>query len=99
MRFCASNPHTTVDLRVPGFEIIDKKGDLTAYQFLGQGTFLTLALRGQDITFIMPEDNGVEATRATCLRMCHKALGKHYDIIGSLRDSVGNLRFLPRRVE
>jgi hypothetical protein len=99
MRFCARNCHTTVDLRELGFEIITRDGDLQAYKFLGGGMILTMALRGQDITFMAPEFNGVEATRVMYLRLCRERLGEHYGAIESLQDSIGNLRLFPRHVE
>jgi len=59
LEFCAANPHTTVALQVPHFELIPTSGEFAyqyrAYEFIEQGLILKLAFRGQDITYLAPE--------------------------------------------
>jgi hypothetical protein len=79
--------------------MITQVGDLDAYSFLGVGILLTLALRGNDITYIATERIGIEATRAMYHRLVRRALGGRYDVIRSLRDNISNIHLFPRHAE
>ncbi|KAH7064382.1 hypothetical protein BKA63DRAFT_572290 [Paraphoma chrysanthemicola] len=97
--FCACNPQTTVNLRVPWLEIIDHKvsNEYKAYLFVGIGIILTLMFRREDINFIAPHFG--DDTSAACHRLSRKMLKGHRDTNLTLRSRATNLRFFPREVD
>lgn len=98
MRYCASNPHTAVALRVPRFEIVTERGTEAPYAFLGVGIVMTMILRGENISYIAP-DYGVKETREAYIELINGMLGKPGQTIEQLRHNAQNLKFLPRALD